>query len=95
MCNQNHMIYYTFKYYTLTTSLKSYLKYERVVLETSTIRLIIDIESNATLPFYAPMTAEAICLFLFAYKVKCGCWKHETIVIKLKTILKCVALIFV
>ena len=95
MCDLDHMIYYTFKYYTLTTSLKSCLKYERVILETPTIRLIIDIESNAKLPFYAPMTAEAICLFLLAYKVKCGCWKHGTIVIKLKTIFKCVALIFV
>ena len=28
MCDLNHMIYYTFKHYTLTASLKSYLKCE-------------------------------------------------------------------
>ena len=93
MCDLNHMIYYTLLYVDYISQIV--FKVRKGYLGTPTIRLIINKEFNATLPFYATMTAETMCLFLFVYKVKCGCWKHGTIVIKLKTILKCVALIFV
>ena len=86
MCDLNHMIYYTLLYVDYISEIV--FKIRKGYLETSTIRLIINVEFNATLPFYATMTAEAIYLFLFVYKVKCGCWKHGTIVIKLKTIRK-------
>ena len=85
MCDLNHMIYCTLLYVDYISQIV--FKIRKGYLETSTIRLIMNIEFNATLPLYATMTAEAIYLF-FVYKVKCGCWKHGTIVIKLKTIRK-------
>ena len=79
------ILYYTLLYVDYISQIV--FKIRKGYLETPTMRLIINIEFNAMFPFYTPMTAEAICLFLFVYKIKCGCWKHGTIVINLKQFL--------
>ena len=58
MCDLNHMIYHTLSYVDYISQIV--FKIRKGYLETPTIRLIINTEFNPTLPFHAPMTAEAI-----------------------------------